>query len=96
MDEATFLSDRRTQHAVVWNLEVIGEACNNLGKRYPEFVAAHPGIPWTAAYKMRNALAHGYFSIDQAIVWRTIQVDLPPFRSAVAAARSRWVANGGS
>jgi len=26
---------------------------------------------------MRNALAHGYFKIDLAIVWKTIATDLP-------------------
>jgi uncharacterized protein with HEPN domain len=26
---------------------------------------------------MRNALSHGYFKVDLAIVWKTIETDLP-------------------
>jgi uncharacterized protein with HEPN domain len=32
---------------------------------------------------MRNALAHGYFKVDMAIVWKTIQSDLPILRVQV-------------
>jgi uncharacterized protein with HEPN domain len=35
---------------------------------------------------MRNALAHGYFKVDQGIVWRTIESDLPALTKAVLAA----------
>lgn len=42
MDGRTFLSNHLVQDAVVRNLEVIGEASNNIEKRYPEFAAAHP------------------------------------------------------
>lgn len=34
---------------------------------------------------MRNALAHGYFKVDLAIVWRTIESDLPRLRQQVQA-----------
>jgi uncharacterized protein with HEPN domain len=34
---------------------------------------------------MRNALAHGYFTVDFAIVWQTIQNDLPLLGKQVAA-----------
>ena len=88
MDKAVYLSDRKTQDSVLWNLGVIGEACNNLLKRHPRFISDHPEIPWASAYRMRNALTHGYFAIDHEIVWRTIQDDLPGFRAAVAAARA--------
>lgn len=34
---------------------------------------------------LRNALAHGYFNVDLAIVWQTIQNDLPTLKAQVAA-----------
>ena len=77
MSEVQFLEDEKTQDAVVRNIEIIGEACNNVSKRYPEFVKLHAHIPWGFAYEMRNALAHGYHKIDFEIVWKTIQTDLP-------------------
>lgn len=76
----SYLLDRKTQDAVVRNLEVIGEASNNIVKHHAAFANAHPDVPWRFAYEMRNALSHGYFTIDHTIVWQTIQNDLPPLR----------------
>ena len=85
LDFSAFKADRRTQDAVVRNFEVIGEACNNIAKHHVNLAAAHPKVPWGFAYEMRNALSHGYFKIDQAIVWRTIQSDLPELEKQVQA-----------
>ena len=76
----SYLLDRKTQDAVVRNLEVIGEASNNIVKHHAAFASAHSDVPWRFAYEMRNALSHGYFTIDHTIVWQTIQNDLPPLR----------------
>lgn len=77
MDETAFLNDQLVQDAVVRNLEIIGEASNNIEKHFPEFAAQHPELPLAFAYQMRNALAHGYFKVDFEIVWKTIHGDLP-------------------
>ncbi|MCK4866232.1 MAG: DUF86 domain-containing protein [Gammaproteobacteria bacterium] len=77
MDEAEFLTDERTQDAVIRNFEVIGEAAKNIEQRYPEYAERNSVVPWRSVYEMRNALAHGYFKIDVKIVWRTIAIDLP-------------------
>jgi uncharacterized protein with HEPN domain len=77
MDEFTFSRDELIQDAVIRNLEIVGEACRNVERNYPDFAAAHPDLPLAFAYEMRNALAHGYFKIDLAIVWKTIATDLP-------------------
>jgi uncharacterized protein with HEPN domain len=76
LDEMAFLGNKLVQDAVIRNFEVIGEASNNIEKRFPEFVAAHPELPLTSAYQMRNAVAHGYFQVDFEILWKTIQRDL--------------------
>jgi predicted nucleotidyltransferase len=39
----------------------------------PGFVAAHSEVPWALAYRMRNALSHGYADIDLGTVWSTVQ-----------------------
>ena len=72
IDEAAFLKNKLIQDAVIRNFEIIGEASNNIEKRFPEFVTAHPELPLSSAYQMRNAVAHGYFSVDFEIVWKTI------------------------
>ena len=83
LDENTFLSDELVQDAVIRNLEVIGEASNNLLKSCPITVAKFPDIPLTSAYQMRNAIAHGYFKIDYELVWRTIERELPAMHEQV-------------
>ncbi len=65
------------QDAIIRNIEVIGEASNNIEKHYPEFAATHSELPLAFAYQMRNAVAHGYFKVDMEIVWKTIHADLP-------------------
>ena len=86
MDELAFLENDLVQDAVVRNLEIVGEASNNIGKHYPEFVATNPELPLAFAYQMRNAVAHGYFKVDFEIVWKTIRRDLPKFYAAVRTA----------
>jgi len=77
MDEARFGASKITQDAVIRNIEIIGEAGNNILKSFPEFAAKNPHLRLKSAYRMRNAVAHGYFSIDLEIVWTTVSQDLP-------------------
>ncbi|MEO8020773.1 HepT-like ribonuclease domain-containing protein [Polaromonas sp.] len=77
--------DRKTQDAMIRNLEVIGEACNNISKNHPDFVSLRASVPWGFAYEMRNALSHGYFKVDHAVVWQTLQHDLPDLQKQIAA-----------
>jgi uncharacterized protein with HEPN domain len=86
MNEVTFLDSPMAQDAVIRNIEIIGEASNNIEKHYPEFTAANPALPLASAYQMRNAVAHGYFNVDLEIVWRTIRADLPGLYQQVQAA----------
>lgn len=89
MDEAAFKASQLVQDAVIRNLEVIGEASKCVEKHHPDFSAAHPELPLAPAYQMRNAVAHGYFKIDLAIVWQTIQRDLPGLYLRVQDAQAR-------
>jgi uncharacterized protein with HEPN domain len=85
MDLAAFMADSKTSDAVIRNLEIIGEACNNVTKNHAAFAKQHPSVPWGFAYEMRNALSHGYFTVDLSIVWQTVQQDLPGLRHQVMA-----------
>lgn len=79
------MADRKTRDAVIRNLEVIGEACNNISKNHPAFSSQHASVPWGFAYEMRKALSHGYFIVDLGIVWQTIQQDLPNLKAQISA-----------
>lgn len=76
-----FLTDRRTQQAVVLNLMTIGEAAARIVNECKEFAAAHPEIPWAQMRGMRNRMVHGYFDVDLNIVWDTVQSSLPQLES---------------
>jgi uncharacterized protein with HEPN domain len=74
------------QAAVIRNFEIIGEASKNVERVAPEFVVAHPDLPLAFAYDMRNLLAHGYYRVDVAVVWKTIERDLPYLQQQVTLA----------
>ena len=84
MVELSFLSDEKTQDAVVRNFEILGEAANNIEKYHVAFAQAHSDVPWALMYTMRNRVSHGYFRVDYELVWNTIQGDLPELRTQVA------------
>ena len=86
IDEVTFLKNRMIQDAVIRNFEIIGEASKNVERVAPEFVSAHPDLPLAFAYDMRNLLAHGYYKVDVAVVWKTIERDLPYLQQQVTMA----------
>lgn len=86
MDEAHFSASEMIQDAVIRNFEVIGEAANNIQRVAPSFAAAHSEIPWQVMYTMRNRLTHGYDKVDLAVVWQSIQSDLPELYIRIKAA----------
>ena len=77
MDDEAFVSDRKTQDAVVRNLELIGEASPNLSD---ELKARTNEIEWSKIIAFRNILAHEYFGVSIPIVWDIIQNKLDPLR----------------
>jgi len=69
-----FMKDRKTQDAVLRNVEIIGEAVksisDNVKKRYLE-------IEWREIARTRDKLIHSYFGVDIDVVWDIITVDIP-------------------
>lgn len=78
-DYDAFARDRKTQDAVVRNLEIIGEAAGRL----PESVKIRTkDIEWRKIVGMRNILAHEYFGISIPVVWDVLQNKLGPLETA--------------
>ena len=69
-----FQADPKTVRAVLYDLAIIGEAIRSVPI---EIEMQHPDIPWNEARGIRNIVLHEYFRVNLAIVWQTIQMDLP-------------------
>jgi uncharacterized protein with HEPN domain len=80
MDKVDFLSDDKTQSAIVFQLLIIGEAVKRLSS---DLRSQHPDIPWSLIAKMRDNLIHRYDDIDLDEVWKTSQEDIPVLLTAL-------------
>jgi uncharacterized protein with HEPN domain len=56
--------------AVLKEIEIIGEAANKVSENAREAI---PKVPWNQIIAMRNRTIHGYFDIDNDIVWTTMK-----------------------
>jgi uncharacterized protein with HEPN domain len=95
MTQSEFLTDRRTQQAVVLNLITLGEAAARVSNEHRDFAESHPKIPWGKMRGMRNRMAHGYFDIDLQIVWDTVQSSLQDLEVQLQTALSDSTRQGG-
>lgn len=74
MDLTAFAADRRTYDATIRNIEIIGEAANNVPRAVWD---AHQEIPWRGIVDTRNRIIHGYGVIDDETVWEILTRDIP-------------------
>lgn len=86
---ASLERDHKTQAAVIRYVEIIGEAANRIHKQAPEFVTAHPSLPWNEMRAMRNRMIHNYFDINTDVLWSTVKDDLPGLRQQINALLKR-------
>ena len=87
LGETRFFNTRLLQDAVVRNIEILGEAAQNIRKHCLDLAESHPEVPWQDIYGMRNQLAHGYFEVNYKAVWQGVVRELPvlePLHRAIA------------
>ena len=78
----TFRMREEVQDAALLGLLRLGETT----KYIPQSVQdRHPELPWAYLRDIRNLIAHDYFSIDPALVWRTVRDELPALRPLLQA-----------
>jgi uncharacterized protein with HEPN domain len=78
-----FFKDRKTQSAVLRELQTLAESTERLSE---EFKTRHPQIPWRNIAGFRNILVHDYLGIKLDRVWEIIDVDLRSLKTRLSQA----------
>jgi uncharacterized protein with HEPN domain len=86
MTLAAYRCDRKTRYAVTRALEIISEASRHL----PDALKArHPTIDWAGIAAVGNIYRHAYDTVDETLVWHTIEHDIAPLRTVIVAELAR-------
>jgi len=75
-----FLRDRKTQSAVLHELQTMAESTMRLSDTIK---LKHPEVPWRDIAGFRNVLVHDYLGIKPQRVWEIIERDLPVLQSVI-------------
>lgn len=69
-----FLDDETLKRAIVWSLEIVGEAT----KKIPvDFKIKWNSIQWKNMAGMRDRLIHDYIGVNYSIVWDVVKNKIP-------------------
>ena len=82
VDRRVFLSDFKTQDAVIRNFEIIGEAAKRVSQQTRDLA---PSIPWKRIAGFRDVLIHQYEGVDVEQLWERVEKDLPPLAKSLKA-----------
>lgn len=71
-------TDQMLELAPTRLVEIVGEAAKHVSQPVRDL---DPNIPWKGICGARDRLAHGYFAVDRAILWKILTEDLPPLEA---------------
>lgn len=80
VNKESFLENLMMQDAVMHQIEIVGEASNDISD---EFQEKYSDLPWMQMRAIRNKIVHDYRGINLNIIWETVQNDLPALREQV-------------
>ena len=75
-----FVDDKKTNHAVIRCIEIMGEAAKNVPQSIRE---KYPQIPWKDIAGMRDKIIHFYFGVNLQRVWLVLKDDIPKLKPLV-------------
>jgi uncharacterized protein with HEPN domain len=71
----SFIRSIQVVKAVLFNLQLLGEAANKVPE---EIQVLAPEIPWQQLRGLRNRIVHEYFDMNLEMVWAITQKQLVP------------------
>ena len=72
-----FLSDGKTQDAVLRNLQILAESTQRIS---PGLKSAHPEVEWSKIAGLGNILVHDYLGINLVRIWEIVEHGLPELK----------------
>ena len=75
-----FFADKKTQDAVLRNLQLLAESSKRLAENLKE---QHPEVDWKGIAGIRNVLVHDYPGVNLARVWEIVEADLPDLKERI-------------
>lgn len=78
--KAGFLSDTKTQDAILRNLHTLAESSQRISE---SLKAKHQHVDWHAISGFRNVVVHDYLGIDLDQIWDIVAHDLPDLHSKI-------------
>jgi len=80
VDKEDFQKNLMMQDAVMHQIEIIGEASNNVSE---EFQERHLELSWMEMRAIRNKIVHDYREVNLNVIWDTAKNDLPPLKKLI-------------
>ncbi|HCF63973.1 MAG TPA: DUF86 domain-containing protein [Ferruginibacter sp.] len=77
---SSFLENSMMRFACVKQMEIIGEAANNISE---ETKNKFSKIQWRQIIGLRHILVHEYFGIDTNLIWQIIANDIPQLKESI-------------
>lgn len=84
IDEAIYLEAAVVTYGVNWLLMVLGEALTAAIREDPDIEISIPDA--RSAIGVRNRMVHGYDSIDDSLIWRTVTEHVPTIKKQISTA----------
>jgi uncharacterized protein with HEPN domain len=81
-----FARDRKCQDAVERCVSRISEAASKLEGSIESII---PDQPWSQIRSVGNVLRHEYDRVNPVFIWRIVNEDLPPLKTAILSALDR-------
>ena len=83
----SFFADRKTQDAVIRNLQILTESTTRLSDHLK---VLHSNVDWRGIAAFRNVVVHDYLGVDLQQIWRIVENALPDLKRAVEAMLREW------